>query len=230
MSHRIERISISVSAHLAANRTGSAQLPTVRSGFFTLTLSAFLLTLSSPLVLGEVSLPSIFGDHMVLQRDQQTPVWGKADAGEAINVSIDGQSHEVTADGEGNWRIELDPMEAGGPHTMTVTGTNSVTFDDVLIGDVWFCSGQSNMGWVVASSNDAPLEIASANYPEIRLMTVPRVGSAEPQDDFEGEWVLCSPETVRGFSAIGYFFGRRLHQVSLSRMSRASSTLSTWRR
>ena len=104
-------------------------------------------------------------------------------------------------------------MPAGGPHTMSIKGKNTVTFEDVLVGEVWICSGQSNMQWAVGSSNDADLEIASAKYPDIRLITVPKSGTQEPQKDFRGQWRTCRPDTVGGFSAVGYFFGRQLHQT-----------------
>lgn len=161
----------------------------------------------------EVTLPNIFGDHMVLQRDQANLVWGKADAGENVTVTIHGQEHATAADADGNWRVRLDPMNVGGPHRLTVRGDNEVVFEDVLVGEVWICSGQSNMRWSVSNSDHRDLEIHSANYPDIRLITLPNVGTPEPQFDFEGEWKVCSPETVGDFSAVGYFFGRRLYNT-----------------
>jgi sialate O-acetylesterase len=104
-------------------------------------------------------------------------------------------------------------MPAGGPHTMTIQGKNTLAFDQVVVGEVWICSGQSNMQWSVAAAKDADLEIATAKYPLIRLSTVPNRGTQEPQKDFRGRWQPCRPDTVGGFSAVGYFFGRRLHQV-----------------
>ncbi len=162
----------------------------------------------------EVSLPNIFGDHMVLQREQTNPVWGKADPGEQVTVTIDSQSHITTASKDGQWRVKLSPMEAGGPYKLLVKGNrNTVQYSDILIGEVWVCSGQSNMEWSVAQSEHAELEIASANYPEIRLISVPRVGTQIPQDDFKGTWSACSPQTVADFSAVGYLFGQRLHNT-----------------
>jgi sialate O-acetylesterase len=104
-------------------------------------------------------------------------------------------------------------MSEPGPFELRVTGSNTITLDDVLVGEVWVCSGQSNMEWSVQQAKDGDLEVAAANFPQIRLLTVPRVGSQEPLDDFEGEWKVCSPETVADFSAVGYFFGRRLHST-----------------
>jgi sialate O-acetylesterase len=161
----------------------------------------------------DVKLPAIFGSHMVLQREQKDRVWGWADPGEEVTVQIADQSHSTKAGPDGAWQVVLDPMLAGGPHTMTVKGKNTVTFDDVLIGDVWICSGQSNMQWSVGAAKDVELEIPAAKYPNIRLITVPNVGTQEPQKNFQGEWVPCRPDTVGGFSAVGYFFGRQLHQT-----------------
>ncbi len=161
----------------------------------------------------DVKLPAIFGSHMVLQRDQKDRVWGWANPGEEVTVKIAGQSQTARAGDNGAWHVMLDPMPAGGPHEMTVQGKNLVKFDDVLVGEVWICSGQSNMQWGVASSNHADLEIAAANYPNIRLISVPNRGTQEPQKDFNGHWVPCKPSTVGGFSAVGYFFGRQLYQT-----------------
>ena len=150
---------------------------------------------------------------MVLQQGQQNPVWGKANAGESVTVSIGDQAHLVTAGDDGTWMVTLDPLPVGGPHTMTVKGSNTITYEDVLIGEVWICSGQSNMGMAVNASNDPDLESLTAKYPNIRLISVPQVGTQEPQDDFKGQWEHCTPASVRNFSAVGYFFGRTLHQA-----------------
>jgi sialate O-acetylesterase len=161
----------------------------------------------------DVKLPAIFGSHMVLQREQKDRVWGWAEPGEEVTVKIAGQSHETKASADGSWQVTLDPMPAGGPHTLSVGGKNPLNFDDVLVGEVWICSGQSNMQWPVAAARNADLEIASAKYPLIRIITVPNRGTQEPQKDFSGRWQACRPNTVGGFSAVGYFFGRRLHQM-----------------
>ncbi|MDQ8194721.1 sialate O-acetylesterase [Coraliomargarita sp. SDUM461004] len=161
----------------------------------------------------DVSLPSIFGDHMVLQREQANPVWGTADAGEAVTVEIGGQSHQAVADEEGKWRVNLSPLEVGGPYTLSVTGNNVLSFVDVLVGEVWFCSGQSNMEWSVRNSNHADVELATANNPQIRLITVSKNGTQQLQDDFKGEWQLATSETVADFSAVGYFYGKRLQHA-----------------
>ncbi len=172
-----------------------------------------LLALTLHPTYADVRLPAIFGDHMVLQRDQRDRVWGWADPGEDVLVGIAQQSRSTRADGQGKWLVELEPMPAGGPYVMTIKGKNEVRLEDVLIGEVWICSGQSNMEWQVRSANDGDLEVRTAKYRNIRLITVPKVGTQEPQSDFKGSWLVCSPDTVGSFSAIGYFFGRLLHQA-----------------
>jgi len=176
-------------------------------------ITLLLVSLCVPGALADVRLPAIFGDHMVLQQNQRDRVWGWADPDEEITVSIERQSRSTRAGKDGKWLVELDPLPAGGPHTLTVKGKNVVSFEDVLVGEVWLCSGQSNMEWPVSSANDPELEIRTANFQRIRLITVPKVGTQERQSDFKGNWQVCSPETVGGFSAVGYFFGRLLHQT-----------------
>jgi sialate O-acetylesterase len=162
---------------------------------------------------GDVKVPAVFGSHMVLQRDQKVRVWGWAEPGEEVTVKIGSQSHTTKAGSDGSWQVELDPMPAGGPHTLAIHGKNTLQLDDVLVGEVWICAGQSNMQMTVAAAKDADLEIATAKYPNIRLISVPNFGTQEAQKDFKGRWQPCSPATVRGFSAVGYFFGRRLQQT-----------------
>ncbi|MCA9003925.1 MAG: sialate O-acetylesterase [Planctomycetaceae bacterium] len=161
----------------------------------------------------EIKLPAIIGDHMVLQQGQKNPLWGWADPGEKITVTVNGQTHSATADDNGKWKVTLEPLKVGGPYEITIKGKETITLKDVLSGEVWICSGQSNMAWTVGSSNDADLEIMTANYPKIRLISVPQVGTQEPQDNFNGQWEACTPETVRNFSGVGYFFGRQLYQT-----------------
>jgi sialate O-acetylesterase len=164
-------------------------------------------------VQAEVSLPNIFGDHMVLQRGQQNPVWGWADKGEKVTVTIGDQSHSATANDKGEWRVKLAPMKVGKPLTLTVKGRNTFKFTDVLVGEVWICSGQSNMAWSVGQADDADLEVMTAKQPNIRIISVPQVGTQEAQDNFKGKWERCSPQNIGSFSAVGYFFGRQLHQT-----------------
>jgi sialate O-acetylesterase len=161
----------------------------------------------------DVKLPSLFTSHMVLQRDQSDRVWGRADPSEDVTVKIAGQTKTTRAGADGKWSVTLDPLPAGGPHTLTVVGKNTITVGDVLVGEVWLCSGQSNMQWQVSQADDGDLEARSARFPQIRLISVPQVGTQEPQEDFNGKWAVCSPETVGDFSAVGYFFGRLLNQT-----------------
>lgn len=163
----------------------------------------------------EVKLPNIFGDHMVLQQNAKIAIWGWADANEKVSVTLGDETVSIAADAKGNWKAHLAERKADGkPLTMTVKGkSNSVTFKDVLMGEVWLCSGQSNMQWSVSQTFDADLEIKTAKFPNIRLITVPQVGTQELQNNFNGKWDVCSPETVGTFSAAGFYFGRQLHQM-----------------
>lgn len=168
-----------------------------------------------------ITMPSIFGDHMVLQQKQSIPVWGKADPNATVTVVLsaaDGATAaanaETTAGADGSWRVDLPKVKAGSTvYTLQVTaGSDITTFDDVLIGEVWLLGGQSNMEWPVDRSANPEHEIANANYPEIRLFMADHVQSVEVKDDVPGTWQVCSPETIPSFSAVGYFFGRMIHQ------------------
>jgi sialate O-acetylesterase len=176
--------------------------------------AALVAALACTAARADVSLNAMFGEHMVLQQGIRNRVWGQADPGEEVTVTFAGQSHATTADAAGAWQVSLDPVaDYGGPHVLTVRGTNELSFRDVLIGEVWLCSGQSNMQWSVNQANDADVEKAAARFPRIRLVSVPQVGTQEPQWTFKGKWQVCTPETVGDFSAVGYFFGRQLHQT-----------------
>ncbi len=158
-----------------------------------------------------IKLPSIIGDSMVLQRDEPVAVWGWDDPGTDVTVSIGENKATGEADDTGKWCVQLSAMEAGGPHTMTVAGTDTVTIEDVLVGEVWLCSGQSNMEWTVSNSNNAEEEIAAANHPRIRHIKIPHVPMDSPQSDVPSSgWQVCSPQTVGSFTACGYFMGRYL--------------------
>ena len=159
------------------------------------------------------SVNPIFGNEMVLQREMRVPVWGKGVPGEIVAVQIDNKKYTATVDKNGKWMIHTRPLPVGGPYIMKIVGKSKViTLKDILSGDVWICSGQSNMQWPVIRAKDAKKEIAAANYPNIRLFTVRRTVSGKPLDTVHGKWVKCSPATVRGFSAVGYFFGRELYK------------------
>jgi len=163
----------------------------------------------------ELRLPALVGDHMVLQRGQELPIWGWAAPQTKVTVAIADQSQETTTGDDGRWEVRLAPLEVT-PHAlrMTITaGAEKRILSNIVIGEVWICSGQSNMQWSVSQAFDPVLERASANYPNIRLISVPQTGTQELQDDFQGQWELCTPETVGDFSAVGYFFGRQLHQT-----------------
>lgn len=162
----------------------------------------------------EIRLPQVLDSHMVLQRNQPVKIWGWADKGEKVLVSFNGQEVKARAGKDGRWMLSLEAMEAGGPYVMHIKGKeHSLVLEDILIGDVWICSGQSNMEWPVSNSKDADAEIAAASYPEIRLLNVPKNLQMQPVDDIpEANWQACSPQSVRSFSAVGYFFGRHIHR------------------
>ena len=170
--------------------------------------------LSGAICQADVHLPAIFGSHMVLQQNIKIPIWGRADAGEAITVALGDHTAKVTADASGKWRVDLEPVTtAATPLILTVTGKNSLKFDDVLVGDVWMCSGQSNMQFGLSGVINAPAEIAKADDPQLRLFAVSSPQALDPQTDLKGAWMVCSPTTVGGFSAVGYYFGRELRHT-----------------
>lgn len=177
-------------------------------------LALVTLSLATPAVSrADVTLSNVFTDHMVLQRNHQNPVWGWDEPGTEVTVKIAGQTKTAKADKDGRWEVKLDELEAGGPHTLEISGTSDRKIEDVLVGEVWVCSGQSNMAWPVSSANDPELERLTAKYPQIRLLSVPNRASQDSENNFSGAWKVCSPDTVNDFSAVGYFFGRQLHQT-----------------
>jgi sialate O-acetylesterase len=161
----------------------------------------------------DVSLPAIIGDHMVLQQDAPAPIWGWAAPDEKVTVKIGDQEAQATADGDGKWLVKLGPVKAGGPLEMSVAGKNKLTIKDVLVGEVWLCSGQSNMGMRVGGVKDVAKELAAANHPQIRMFTVGQGAVDSPKESVQGSWVVCDPKTVSNFSATAYFFGRDLHEA-----------------
>lgn len=163
-----------------------------------------------PALHADVALPALFSDGMVLQRDVEIPVWGKARAGERVVVGLSGRGAETVADATGAWRVRLPAMPPGGPHSLTVTGDNRLVVSDVMIGEVWFASGQSNMEWIVRESDDAAAEIAAANHPRVRIFRVQRAVADAPSDDCEGKWLVASPQTAGWMTAVGYHFARTL--------------------
>lgn len=176
-------------------------------------LSLLVCTLLTSFAQAGLKLPSIIGPNMVLQRDLENPIWGWADPGAEVTVAIAGQNLQTKADQAGKWKVKLAPMAVSSdPVSMAIkSGAEELVLDNILVGEVWICSGQSNMQWSVSQSNDPDLETATAKYPEIRFISVPQVGTQEKKDDFVGQWDVCTPETVGQFSGVGYFFGRQLH-------------------
>ena len=162
----------------------------------------------------DVKLPPVLGSGMVLQRDLPVPVWGWADAGEKVSVSFADQTKTTKAGDNGKWMVKLDPLKANDkPANLTVTGSNKISLDNVLVGEVWICSGQSNMEWAIRSSMNAKEEIAASDHPNIRLFNVPgHTTSPLPKEEGRGNWQVCNPKTSSGFSAVGYYFGRRLQK------------------
>ena len=178
--------------------------------FFSLVLFAA----STGVVFANVKLPAIIGDNMVLQRGKATTMWGWSEPGEEIMVSVSWHSMawEITADNTGKWTFKMNPPRTAGPHEITFSGKNTIKLKNILVGEVWVCSGQSNMQWSVNVAANPQEEIASADYPNIRLFSVERKVADKPQTDCVGSWSQCSPETVPGFSAVAYFFGRELYK------------------
>ena len=192
--------------------------------------------LNTPVLRADVKLPSVLNSHMVLQRDMPIPVWGWADAGENVTVSIGDASASATADADGKWKVSLPAMKAdGNTHAMTVAGKNTVTLDDILIGEVWVGSGQSNMEWSLANTHGAAEAIAAAKHANIRLFHVKKVQKPEPADDVEvtAQWAACTPESVPAFSGVLYYFGRKVHEeidvpVGLINSSWGGSPIEPW--
>ena len=214
-----------------ARRSMKFRLATIFAGVFV----TFALVDARPLR-ADVKLPSVLNSHMVLQREMPIPVWGWADAGEKVTVSIGDTSAKATADVDGKWKVSLPAMKADGKtHTLTVAGNNTVTLDDILIGEVWVGSGQSNMEWQLRSTIGAPEAIAAAKHPNIRLFHVKKVQKPKPADDVEvtAHWTACTPESVPAFSGVLYYFGRKVHEevdvpVGLINSSWGGSPIEPW--
>lgn len=161
--------------------------------------------------LADIRMPKIFGNGMVLQLQSKVAVWGWAEAGEEVKVSLGETTETTKAGADGKWSVKIQTPAAGGPHSLIAKGKNEVKLDDVLIGEVWICSGQSNMEWTVAQSKNPAEEAAAAKFPQIRMIKVAHNVADKPQEDINGQWTNCSPESVPNFSAVGYFFARHLH-------------------
>ena len=189
--------------------------------------------------LADVRLPAIFSDHLVLQRDASVPVWGWAEPGEEVTVEFAGQKKTAKADAKGKWMVKLDPMPASAePRELIVSGNpkskiQNLKCSDILVGEVWLGSGQSNMAMLVQSSNNYEQEKAAANFPKLRMFTVERNPQRTPQADCKGSWKLTTPDNVGPFSAALYFFGRDLHKklsvpVGLINSSYGGTDIAAW--
>jgi sialate O-acetylesterase len=173
-------------------------------------IMCFIIAMSTD-IMADIQVPKIFGDHMVLQRGKSIVIWGWADKGEKIKIRLNKQFTTTVTDKHGEWKVRLDPEEAGGPYQLILEGKNKVVISDILIGDVWVCSGQSNMEWPVSKSKDAGIEIQRANSPTIRHIEVAKAIATSPASDIRsGKWEVCTPETVGKFTAVGYYFAREL--------------------
>lgn len=184
--------------------------------------------------LANIKPAKIFSSNMVLQKGIENSIWGWADKNETVSISLNGKTIKTKPGKDGKWTAKLPVMEYGGPYTLTIKGKNTIEMTNVMIGEVWICSGQSNMEFAVSSTKNAAEEIANASYPNIRFFTVPKKVSQQPVVDIEnGEWSVCTPKTVSGFSAVGYFFGRKINQdlnvaIGLIHTSWGGTDAETW--
>jgi sialate O-acetylesterase len=187
-----------------------------------------------------VTLPSLFSDHMVLQRDMAVPIWGTATTGESITVKLGSQQASTKSGADGKWLVRLPAQGAGGPFDMTVTGSTTVTVKDIYLGEVWIATGQSNMDYRVHCTfsgcklNNETQEIAAADFPLIRSCNIPFAPSDKPATDAKTQWLVCNPQNAPDFSAAGYFFAREVHKsmptvaVGIIHSSYGASTIQCW--
>jgi hypothetical protein len=197
-------------------------------------LAALALFLSTSCALAEVTLPAIISDHMVVQAGTEVPIWGWAAAGEEVTVTLAGQTATTQTPADGKWQVRLGQLKPSPEaQILTVKGTNTLTVQDVLIGEVWLASGQSNMAFKFDRGEYPPAETAAAALPQVRMFTVKQHSTRIPQDDCEGQWIVASPETVQSFSAVAWFFGRDLHlklktPVGLINSSWGGTAIEAW--
>jgi sialate O-acetylesterase len=185
------------------------------------------------LMIDKLTLPSLFTDNMVLQRGVDVPVWGSAAPGERITITLGTLRTVAVADTQGRWTAHLGPLEAGGPFELAVIGRQTIVLSNVLIGEVWVCSGQSNMSFSLSQSRGAPEDVDEADFPRLRLFTVNRDVADRPQTRHGGRWEVTTPETAGKFSAVAYYFGREIHEslgvpVGLIHTSWAGSPIESW--
>lgn len=198
-----------------------------------LVYSALIAWAISQPVPAAVRLPAIFSEHMVLQRGIRVPVWGWADPGEQVTVTIARQTGKAQAGADGKWMVHLAPLKTGGPLRLVIQGKNTLAVEDVLVGEVWLCSGQSNMVMKVSAAQNFEAERQAANTPEIRTFVVQPSYAEEPQSELKGRWIVATPESVGEFSAAAYFFGRELHRslhvpVGLVNSSVGGTAIEAW--
>jgi sialate O-acetylesterase len=206
---------------------------TTRRSFVLLAAAAAGLWTSPQRASAEVKLPAIISDHMVLQAGAEAPLWGTASPGEKVAVSFGAVTASATAGADGRWEVRLPKLQAGEAGTLEVRGKNVIEVKDVLVGEVWLGSGQSNMAMTVNRANDFKQEEAAAEFPQIRMFTVTSGASATAQADCTGQWAVCSPATVARFSATAYFFGRELYRelkvpVGLINSSVGGTPIESW--
>jgi sialate O-acetylesterase len=182
----------------------------------------------------DVRLPKLISDNMVLQREKPINVWGWANSGEKVSVQFNKQTKSTKADKAGKWMVTLNAENAGGPYTLVVKGKNTITINNILVGEVWVCSGQSNMEWPVRAVKNADEEIKNSDFPEIRHFTVQKSVSGKPEDEVKGgDWKLTTPDNVGNFTAVGFFFAREVYQklkipIGLIHTSWGGTHAETW--
>jgi len=182
----------------------------------------------------EIKTPKFYSDHMVLQQNEVITIYGVANPSEKIKASFKNEVKNVEADENGNWSVNFKASKAGGPYSLELIGENTLKFSDVYVGEVWFCSGQSNMGWRLENSVNGAEELKNANYPEIKLLQVYRSMSNKHENDIvKGSWETCTPENAKGFSAVAYFFGRELYKkyqvpIGLINSSYGGTNVEAW--
>ena len=185
-----------------------------RTSFWTLAVCAVLVC-SATQVMADVRLPAVIGPNMVLQRGRPAAIWGWADPNETVTVSMAGESASARTDDKGNWRVTLPEIDADGrPHTLLVKSSSgsTVSVENVLVGEVWLCTGPSNIQWALRRCKNGEKEVAAADYPRIRFFSVAKKLADQPQADCQGEWFECRPDAVGDVSGVGYFFARRVHR------------------
>jgi len=196
-------------------------------------LMCFLIAVVQSVSWAEVSLPHVFSDNMVLQQGMPIPVWGWADPGEHIAIALAAHNESTKADAGGCWTVKLPAMKAGGSYQMTVSGKNTVIVKNILIGEVWVCSGQSNMDFPLHMTHSKKSAVSGSGYPNMRLFKVPRKASAVPESDVDASWKICDRRAAMRFSGVGFFFGREIHEkikvpVGLIQSSVGGTKIESW--